>query len=140
MPVETPSIFSKIIEEHLELKRRNAELEGDLPISRYVSDDPFHNHPLFKTEEQARLEETMDGSEPAIVPGAAVAASSCSCSASTSSASIRIAFEAARTSSFPPSRSSRRRAQARTSLTCDWSMPEVSALVRRDSNHRVRGG
>ena len=66
MPVETPSIFSKIIEEHLELKRRNAELEGNLPLSRYVSDDPFHNHPLFKTEEQARLEETMDGTEPAV--------------------------------------------------------------------------
>jgi hypothetical protein len=66
MPVETPSIFSKIIEEHLELKRRNAELERDLPISRYVNDDPFQNHPLFKTEEQARLEETMDGTEPAI--------------------------------------------------------------------------
>jgi len=65
MPVETPSIFSKIIEEHLELKRRNAELEGNLPISRYVNDDPFQNHPLFKTEEQARLEETMDGTEPA---------------------------------------------------------------------------
>jgi hypothetical protein len=66
MPVETPSIFSKIIEEHLELKRRNAELERDLPISRYVHDDPFQNHPLFKTEEQARLEETMDGTEPAV--------------------------------------------------------------------------
>ena len=66
MPVETPSIFSKIIEEHLELKRRNSELERDLPISRYVNDDPFQNHPLFKTEEQARLEETMDGSEPAV--------------------------------------------------------------------------
>jgi hypothetical protein len=66
MPVETPSIFSKIIEEHLELKRRNAELERDLPISRYVNDDPFQNHPLFKTEEQARLEETMDGSEPVL--------------------------------------------------------------------------
>ena len=66
MPVETPSIFSKIIEEHLELKRRNAELEGNLPLSRYVNDDPFQNHPLFKTEEQARLEETMDG-EPAFV-------------------------------------------------------------------------
>jgi hypothetical protein len=65
MPVETPSIFSKIIEEHLELKRRNAELERDLPISRYAHDDPFQNHPLFKTEEQARLEETMDGTEPA---------------------------------------------------------------------------
>jgi hypothetical protein len=68
MPVETPSIFSKIIEEHLELKRRNAELEGNLPISRYANDDPFQNHPLFKTEEQARLEETMDGTEPALAP------------------------------------------------------------------------
>ncbi len=66
MPVETPSIFSKIIEEHLELKRRNAELERELPLSRYVHDDPFQNHPLFKTEEQARLEETMDGSEPVV--------------------------------------------------------------------------
>jgi hypothetical protein len=66
MPVETPSIFSKIIEEHLELKRRNAELEDELPLSRYVNDDPFQNHPLFKTEEQARLEETMDGTEPAV--------------------------------------------------------------------------
>ena len=63
MPVETPSIFSKIIEEHLELKRRNAELERDLPISRYVNEDPFQNHPLFKTEEQARIEDTMDGAQ-----------------------------------------------------------------------------
>src|SRR5690242_19836915 len=66
MPVETPSIFSKIIEEHLELKRNNSELERELPISRYVNEDPFQNHPLFKTEEQARLEETMDGTEPAL--------------------------------------------------------------------------
>jgi len=47
MPVETPSIFAKVIQDHLELKER----------------DPFDNHPLFKTEEQARLEETMDGVE-----------------------------------------------------------------------------
>ena|SRR5690242_21609574 len=66
MPVETPSIFSKIIEEHLELKRKNSELERQLPISRYVNDDPFQNHPLFKTEEQARIEETMDGTESAV--------------------------------------------------------------------------
>jgi hypothetical protein len=72
MPVETPSIFSKIIEEHLELKRRNAELEQDLPISRYAHDDPFQNHPLFKTEEQARLEETMDGTEPAVALASAI--------------------------------------------------------------------
>jgi hypothetical protein len=66
MPGET-SIFSKIIEDHLELKRRNAELDGQMPIDRYKGEDPFDNHPLFKTEEQARLEETMDGSELAVV-------------------------------------------------------------------------
>jgi len=63
MPVETPSLFAKVIQHHLELKRRNAELETDLPLERYLVEDPFENHPLFKTEEQARLEETMDGEE-----------------------------------------------------------------------------
>jgi hypothetical protein len=67
MPVETPSIFSKVIQDHLELKRRNAELEQNMPISRYKAEDPFDNHPLFKTEEQARLEETMDGIEPEVL-------------------------------------------------------------------------
>ena len=66
MPVETPSIFTQVIQEHLELKQRNAELEPDLPLARYKNDDPFENHPLFKTEEQARIEDTMDGTEPAI--------------------------------------------------------------------------
>ena len=61
MPVETPSIFAKVIQDHLELKRRNSLLEHEMPLNRYKSDDPFENHPLFKTEEQARLEETMDG-------------------------------------------------------------------------------
>jgi hypothetical protein len=65
MPVETPSLFARVIQDHLELKRRNAELEQQMPIERYQADDPFDNHPLFKTEEQARLEETMDG-EPAV--------------------------------------------------------------------------
>ena len=37
-----------------------------MPIDGYRIDDPFDNHPLFKTEEQARLEETMDGDEPAV--------------------------------------------------------------------------
>jgi hypothetical protein len=63
MTVETPALFANIIQDHLELKRRNAEIEGDLPIDRYKSDDPFENHPLFKSEEQARIEETMDGQE-----------------------------------------------------------------------------
>lgn len=65
MPVETPSLFARVIQDHLELKRRNAELESEMPIERYHAEDPFDNHPLFKTEEQARLEETMDG-EPAV--------------------------------------------------------------------------
>ena len=66
MPVETTSLFSQVIQEHLELKRRNSELEGDMPLASYELNDPFDNHPLFKSEEQARLEETMDGTEPAI--------------------------------------------------------------------------
>jgi len=65
MPVETPSLFARVIQDHLELKRQNAELEPQMPIDRYRIEDPFDNHPLFKTEEQARLEETMDG-EPAM--------------------------------------------------------------------------
>src|SRR5712691_9517603 len=63
MPVETPSIFAKVIQDHLELKERNSRLEESMPIGHYKADDPFNNHPLFKTEEQARLEETMDGEE-----------------------------------------------------------------------------
>ena len=63
MPVETPSVFAHVIQEHLELKRRNSDLEGNMPLQRYESEDPFENHPLFKTEEQARIEETMDGDE-----------------------------------------------------------------------------
>jgi hypothetical protein len=66
MPVETPSLFARVIQDHLELKRRNAELERAMPIDGYRVEDPFDNHPLFKTEEQARLEETMDGEEPAV--------------------------------------------------------------------------
>jgi hypothetical protein len=61
MPVESPSPFAQVIQEHLELKRRNAALEHEMPIEKYLSDDPFENHPLFKTEEQARIEDTLDG-------------------------------------------------------------------------------
>jgi hypothetical protein len=63
MPVETPSLFAKVIQDHLDLKQRNAGLEPAMPLGRYKYEDPFENHPLFKTEEQARLEETMDGEE-----------------------------------------------------------------------------
>ena len=67
MPVETPSLFAQVIRDHLDLKERNSTLDTKLPIDRYRSDDPFENHPLFKTEEQARLEETMDGVAPDFV-------------------------------------------------------------------------
>jgi hypothetical protein len=61
LPVETPSMFADVIQDHLELKRKNAELDGAMPLDHYKIEDPFENHPLFKTEEQARIEETMDG-------------------------------------------------------------------------------
>jgi hypothetical protein len=31
-----------------------------MPLDRYSIEDPFENHPLFKSEEQARLEETLE--------------------------------------------------------------------------------
>ena len=61
MAVDSPSLFAQVIQEHLELKRRNAALEHEMPLEKYMNDDPFENHPLFKTEEQARVEDTMDG-------------------------------------------------------------------------------
>lgn len=63
MSVEMPSFFSQVIQDHLELKRRNALLEGEMPLSRYMTDDPFDNHPLFKSEEQARIEDTLSGQD-----------------------------------------------------------------------------
>jgi hypothetical protein len=65
MPVETPSFFAQVIQDHLELKRQNSDLESDMPIDRYKNEDPSGNHPLFKSEEQARIEDTMSGNEPA---------------------------------------------------------------------------
>ena len=59
--------FARVIEDHLELKRRNSALEGQMPIERYKTDDPFQNHPLFKSEEQARHEETITGTQPAVL-------------------------------------------------------------------------
>lgn len=70
MPVEarsqrSESPFASVIQDHLELKQQNAVLDGDMPLDRYQIEDPFENHPLFKSEEQARIEETLDG-EPAV--------------------------------------------------------------------------
>lgn len=68
-----PSLFTQVIQDHLELKERNSDLDQELPLERYKHDDPFENHPLFKTEEQARIEDTMDGTEPAIPSEPAIA-------------------------------------------------------------------
>lgn len=59
------SPFASVIQEHLDLKSKNAELNDEMPLDRYQIEDPFENHPLFKSEEQARIEETLDG-EPAV--------------------------------------------------------------------------
>jgi hypothetical protein len=64
MSVETSSMFERVIQDHLALKERNARLDGKMPIDRYKHEDPFENHPLFKTEQQARIEETADGIDP----------------------------------------------------------------------------
>jgi hypothetical protein len=61
MSIGLDTIFSRVIQEHLELKSQNADLEPAMPIHRYGVKDPFANHPLFKSEEQARREETRDG-------------------------------------------------------------------------------
>jgi hypothetical protein len=55
------SSLSRAIQEHLDLKQRNAALDREMPLDKYSVEDPFENHPLFKSEEQARLEETLDG-------------------------------------------------------------------------------
>jgi hypothetical protein len=62
MSTDTSSLFASAIREHLELKARNSGL--DMPLDHYLDGDPLENHPLFKSEEQARIEETLDG-EPA---------------------------------------------------------------------------
>ena len=60
------SLFSSVIGDHLALKRRNGHLDERMPIDEFVVDDPFENHPLFKTEDDARREEEETGEHPAI--------------------------------------------------------------------------
>lgn len=60
---DASSSLARAIQEHLDLKQRNAALDREMPLDRYSVEDPFENHPLFKSEEQARLEETLEGVE-----------------------------------------------------------------------------
>ena len=55
-------LFADAIQEHLELKRRNARLEWTMPLDRYRVADvgvDVDKHSLFKSEAEARLEETL---------------------------------------------------------------------------------
>ena len=63
---ESKSLFAAVIEEHLSLKRRNAHLNGQRPLSAYEVADPFDNHALFKSEAEARREEEETGDYPAL--------------------------------------------------------------------------
>lgn len=60
MSVDAETSLARAIQDHLDLKQRNAELGPAMPLARYSVEDPFENHPLFKSEEQARLEETLE--------------------------------------------------------------------------------
>ena len=60
------SLFASAIEHHLELKRRNQHLDDYRPLEEFREDDPFDNHPLFKTEADARREEEETGEHPAV--------------------------------------------------------------------------
>jgi hypothetical protein len=62
--LDTESPFAQAIRDHLDLKARNSGLDSAMPLDPYLGEDTFENHPLFKSEEQARIEETLDG-EPA---------------------------------------------------------------------------
>jgi hypothetical protein len=60
------SLFSSVIEDHLALKRKNSRLDDDMPIEQFIGDDPFRNHPLFKSEDEARREDEETGEHPAV--------------------------------------------------------------------------
>jgi hypothetical protein len=66
MTTSGKSLFAAVIEEHLALKRRNAHLDGAMPLDHFIPADPFENHALFKTEYEAQLEEEETGEHPAI--------------------------------------------------------------------------
>jgi hypothetical protein len=56
--------FEQAIQEHLELQRRNADLEASMPLDRYRVDEALDKHGLFKSEVEARLEETASSAWP----------------------------------------------------------------------------
>ena len=63
---QSGSLFASVIEHHLELKRRNQHLDEELPLDEFMEGDPFANHPLFRTEAEARREEEETGEHPVV--------------------------------------------------------------------------
>ena len=55
--------FGLAIQEHLELRARNRLLEAEMPLDRYRTES-VSNHSLFKSEEAAVLEDTLEWSFP----------------------------------------------------------------------------
>src|SRR5690348_2398282 len=66
VPMTGSGSFASVIEDHLALKRQNSHLDDQMPIDEFSVHDPFENHPLFKTEEDARKEEEETGEHPAV--------------------------------------------------------------------------
>ena len=56
--------FEQAIQEHLELQRRNAALEATMPLDRYRVAEALDGHGLFKSESEARMEETASSAWP----------------------------------------------------------------------------
>ncbi len=38
--MESSSLFAQVIQDHLELKERNSELESEKPLDRYTEEEP----------------------------------------------------------------------------------------------------
>jgi hypothetical protein len=64
MPVslEKEPSLARIIEEHLELKRRNSRLDPSARIDGY-REDPLESNHLFGSVEQARFKDALSGKE-----------------------------------------------------------------------------
>jgi hypothetical protein len=50
--------FGQAIKEHLELKERNSGLEREMPLASYRAEHVLANHAMFRSEAEARHEET----------------------------------------------------------------------------------
>jgi hypothetical protein len=61
MPLDQTSPLAQAILEHLELKRRNAGLEFEMPLTRYLSADPNNARGTPDRVGPDRTEDTITG-------------------------------------------------------------------------------